>query len=147
MNQQLATRTLQFVQISSAFAKRAYDEIEVHRGQQKRAADLRPELLTYMVESGVIDQGSKEAAEAMLGSHAETMQLLKSAVDKIVELRKDNAVKAAADFGEAEGTGGSSAPTEGYDSLNSPVVGGRPSAHVTKIASDDVLRRIMHSPT
>lgn len=149
MNAAILNRTLQFVQVSSQLVKRAGDEIDVHRQQQKRASDLRPALLQQMLDAGVIDGTSKEAADAMLGSHAETMQLLAGAVEKIAELRKSNTVKTATDYGAPDstkpGTGTiGDGPTQ-FDSLTSPFVGGRQGDNV-KSASDDVLRKIMHAP-
>lgn len=150
MNQAITGRTLQFVQIASTFAKRAGDELGVHRQQQKRASDLRPALLQQMLDAGVIEQGSKEACDAMLGSHAETMQLLSGAVEKIAELRKNNAVKTASDLGAPDGGNvglGSSVPAGAggeVSSLETPFVGGRYGDNV-KVASDEALRKILHS--
>lgn len=147
MNADLLTRALQFVQVSSSFAKRAGDELNVHHQAQKRAEDLRAPLLTKMLEAGVIPQESKEAADAMLGSHAETMQLLSAAVEKIAELRKANTVKVATDLGAPEGTtspAASGASSDGVSSLESCFVGGRHGDNV-KVASDEALRKILHS--
>ncbi len=151
MNQQLVAKTLKFVQIASSFGKRAADELNVHRGLQTKAAALRPALLDKMVAAGTVDPGYKEAADAMLSSHPETLKLLEAAIEKIAELRNAQAVKTASDLGGADhtqpGQGGSGVSLGGasYDSLNSPVVGGRHSENV-KIASDEALRQITKAP-
>lgn len=129
----LLDNVIQFVEVSSLTAKRAIDEVEVHRQQQKRAADLRMALLDHMVKSGVIAENQKQSADAMLCAHAETMQLLKAAVDKIVEL-KGSITKKAGENGEAVdpgevgvAAGGTYQKTGEYNSLNDPMVGRRTS--------------------
>lgn len=124
----LLDNVVKFVEVSSLTAKRAIDEVEVHRQAQKRASDLREPLLDYMVKSGVVVPQSRDGAAAMLSSHAETMSLLKAAVDKIVELK--GLSKKAGDSGEAVDPatlglpGGSGATKAGeYNSLTHPVVG------------------------
>lgn len=130
----LLDNMIRYVEVSSFLGKRALDEIEVHRRAQKRASDLRGALLNYMIDVGVVAKHQKEAAAAMLNSHAETMQLLKSAVDKLVAFKSGRA-KSAGDNGEAVdpgslGLNGGYVPGNGpltkegeYDSLNDPVVG------------------------
>ena len=123
MNQKFLDSVLTFVEVGSTTVKRAMDEVSVHRQGQKRAADLRGTLLDHMVASGVVAGHQKEAAEAMLGSHAETMQLLKAAVDKIVDLRKDVNAKTAGDLGAPEGKGRQTSGS--YNSLTTPHVGAK----------------------
>ncbi len=135
----LLDNVIQFVEVSSVFGKRAYDEIGVHRQCQTKAAALRPALLEYMIASGVTAPHQKEAADAMLADHAATLQLLKAAV---VEL-KNGGTKKAGDNGQAVDpttlSNGSVGQTQGnvsgssagapltkegeYDSLNDPFVG------------------------
>ena len=125
----LLDNVIQFVEVSSLTAKKAIDEVETHRQAQKRAGDLRGALLDHMIKSGVVADHQRQAAEAMLGSHAETMQLLKAATDKIVEL-KGAVTKKAGDNGEAvdpsslglPGGRGYTQPGD-YNSLTHPVVG------------------------
>lgn len=141
----LLDNMIQYVEVSSLMGKRALDEIDVHRAGQQKAAALRNPLLDYMVQQGVVAEHQKEAAQAMLGSHAETMQLLKAAIDKIVDLRKNGTTKTAgAEPGEAvdPNTLGATSPVGGangytagdgfvapltkqgeYDSLNDVMVG------------------------
>lgn len=122
-NQKFLDNVLSFVEVGSTAVKRAMDEVTVHRQSQKRAADLRSSLLDHMVASGVVAGHQKQAADAMLGSHAETMQLLKAAVDKIVELRKDVNAKTAGDLGTPDGKG--RALSSEYNSLTNPFVGAK----------------------
>lgn len=126
----LLDQTVQFVEIASLATKRAVDEVQLHRQAQKRAADGREDVLKYMVDNGLVQPGQKAAAEAMLGSHAETMSLLKSACVKLVDAKK---VKTATDLGQAvEPAKAHSEPGQGrlltkesgdYDSENDPMVG------------------------
>jgi hypothetical protein len=134
---------LKVVEVGSFTVKRAMDEITVHRNAQTKAAALRPDLLTYMVENGVVNEDMKQAADAMLGSHAESLQLLKAAVDKIVELKKFNGSKQAADLGagqnpQSTGVAKGAAAEGDYDSLSDPVVGRRTNE---KKASDYALAK------
>lgn len=144
MNQAFVDTTIKFVEIGSHLVKKAMDEISVHRQAQKRAADLRTPLLDYMIQKGVINANQKEAAAAMLGSHAETLQLLRAATDKIAEFEAAERARPAGlgegvevkEAGLAEalpiGADGS------YDSVNDPIVGRRTSE---KKASDYALAR------
>jgi hypothetical protein len=124
----LLDQQLAFVSLASATVKKALEEVGVSRQAQKRAADLRAPLLAHMIQAGVVRPQQKEAAEAMLGSHAETLQLLKAATDKITELRSEK--KAAVEPGAA-GDGTPTAPPPGekngsdYNSLTDPNVGRR----------------------
>lgn len=125
----LLDNMVQYVEVSSLTAKRAIDEVETHRQAQKRASDLRVPLLDHMISVGVVSGEQKKAAEAMLGSHAETLQLLKAAVDKIAEL-KGQVKKAGDEPGQAiddpNRAAGNGHTKEGeYNSLTHPVVGHR----------------------
>jgi len=145
LNDQLINKTLQFVETSSTLAKRALDEVGVHRQAQEKAAKLRPFVLQAMLDTGLAASHQKEAADAMLGSHAETLQLFKLACDKIAELKKGQTTKVAGDLGKAvsekaAGVGESvgSAGAGEYDSLTDPHVGRKTSY---KKASDEALAR------
>lgn len=141
--QQFLDNTVTFVEVSSAFTKRAADELGVHRQAQVKAASLRPSLLQHMLDNKVVTEQQKEAAEVMLGSHAETMNLLKAAVDKIVELNGKLAEKTASNLGGPEKTASKKdAPT--YDSLTDPIVGRKTGE---KKASDIALEAVLQSPT
>lgn len=125
-----------FIELSSMTTKRALDEIGVHRAAQEKAAALRPALLDHMLKSKVVQAHQKEAADAMLGSHPESLQLLKAATDKIVELNaeiqrlKAGGTKQAGDLGAGVdggevgvAAGGSFQGTGEYNSLTHPIVG------------------------
>lgn len=123
-------KTLEFVQAVSVFGKKAMDEVTAHREKVKQAAALRPAILQSLLDTGTIEPGQKEAADAALADHAQTMQLLKNAVTKIAEHTKtagDNRL------GHAEG---SEKAAQEFDSLTSPFVGQRTSV---KKASDRAL--------
>lgn len=145
---------LGYVEVSSLLAKKAVDEVSVHRQAQKRAGDLRGPLLKQMLDVGVVAPHQKEAADAMLASHAETLNLLKAAVEKISELRQSGSPatlgKAVTEKEAGVGSGGGTPPpgspvpgTENYDSLSDPVVGRRTSF---KKASDVALARALDQP-
>lgn len=133
---------LRFVSVSSLTAKKAVDRVHELEGPVKKAAATRGPVLQYMIAQGVVPKGQEKAAEAMLGDHAETLELLKSAVEKIAELKTELAKvthgKQAADPGEsvheanvANGstdTGSTQKVAGDYDSLNDPLVGRRTSS-------------------
>lgn len=132
VNTNLLDNVVQFVEVASLTTKRALDEVAVHRQAQEKAAALRPQLLEHMVKNKVVPAAQKQAAEVMLGAQDTTLQLLKAAVDKIVELNGHLAVargeKKAGDLGSASddpnGGGRSSTGNDGeYNSLTSPMVG------------------------
>lgn len=123
-------RGIQYVEISSMLAKRALDEVAAHRQQHEKAATLIVPLLKHMVDAKVVPEGRSKEAEDLLSTHEGTAQLLKAAVDKIVELQ---AVKTAGDLGMAvnENESGVGASLSGgaqkigeYNSLTNPMVGG-----------------------
>lgn len=86
----LLTHTLTYVGASSLFAKKALDELGVHRTMQKAAADQRPGLLQHMISNEIVAQGQSKEAEILLADQLGSYRLIKAAVDKIVELKKTN---------------------------------------------------------
>lgn len=137
---QFAEGTLKFVQLASFTAKRACDELVVHRSMQKKASDLAPEVLELMVKTGAVQPDQRDAAAAMLGSHAETLNLLKYAVEELHKARTGE--KQAGDLGRAEND--PDAPPPGsYDSLNDCVVGRQTSL---KKASDLAMLKVLEDP-
>lgn len=120
-----------FIELSSLTTKRALDEVEVHRQAQKKASDLRKPLLEHMLKCAVVQPHQKDAAEAMLGGHDTSLQLLKAATDKISELNRvilslKGGTKKAGDLGAGVDDAGSGnyQPQEGeYNSLKHPIVG------------------------
>ncbi len=145
MNAALATKTVNYVAVSSALTKRALDELSVHRASQEKAATLRPDLLKRMLEVGAVGEHQKQAAEAMLGSHAETLNLLKLAIDKIGQLQSQ-AQKQASDLGQGvdAGEAGVSPKLAGdYDSLTDGYVGRKTSQ---RKASDAAILSVLSAP-
>lgn len=147
MNPALATKALNYVAVSSALTKKALDELSVHRASQQKAAAARPELLKRMIEVGAVAEHQKQAAEAMLGSHAETLGLLKMAVERIAKL-KEQTQKQASDLGQAvdpkeAGVSGEAKLAGDYDSLTDPHVGRKTSQ---KKASDVAILRVLEAP-
>ena len=135
---------VKFAELSSATIKRALDETNVHRAAQKQAADLRPATLEFMVTNGLIDADQKTAADAMLASHASTLNLLKTAGEKIVELKKELAAKTAELGAPAEKQAGDEGAAPGsYNSLDDPFVGRRTSE---KKASDQAILKVLEAP-
>lgn len=92
-----------YVEVANTYATKTASELNVHRAAQEKAAALRDPLVEHMLKLKLIEPGQKQAAAAMLGSHPETMQLLKSATDKIAALQAENAklsrTKTAGDLG------------------------------------------------
>ena len=145
MNQNLATAALNYVAVSSALTKRAIDELNVHRAAQQKAAALQPTLLQEMLQTGHLAEHQKQAGEAMLASHPETLQLLKLAIAKNVEQR-ELLKKYASELGrgEDENTTVVEKTAGDYDSLNDPYVGRRTSQ---RKASDVAILRVLDTPS
>lgn len=126
---------LNFVGAASTGIKRAMDEVEVHRAQAKRAADLAPSVLDQLLQHGLILPHEKQAAAAMLAEHASTLQLLKRAADRLAEAEASGRTKkAAVEPGRAEGE------TPAYDSQSDPYTGRRTTQ---KKASDAAILRVL----
>ena len=128
---QLLPGVVNYVEVSSLLAKKALDEVAAHRQMQKKAADMRPALLSHLMALGLISNEHKQAAEMMLGSHAETMSLLKMAGQRIEAVTKElETVKAASALKTARENGTGANPganglheKQAYDSLRDPVIG------------------------
>lgn len=125
--------TVRLVELASYTIKRAGEENNVHKAAQQKAAQLRGPLLEDLLRSGLVAPGAKQAAAAMLGSHAETLNLLKAAADMIVELSRQQAAKTAGDLGQ------------GVDDPRTPALGG-PTGAPGDRESDSILREILHQP-
>ena len=141
MNPQLSNKVLNYVAVSSALTKKALDELQVHRAAQQKAASVRPELLARMLQVGAIAEHQKQAGEAMLASHPETLSLLKLAVDKIEKLQ-GQVQKSAADLGQGVEDNAGVKTAGDYDSMNDPFVGRRTSQ---RKASDVAILRVLNS--
>lgn len=132
MTARLPNLTLAFVAGSQIALKKANDELEQHRSGQKRAAEHTSPVLKLLLEHDLVPQDQSKLAADMLADHAGALELLKSAVDKIVKLRATSVEKKASfDRGDAvdEQTAGlrsGDGAQEGvYDSLNSNYQGFR----------------------
>lgn len=141
MNTRFANKVLRFVEINSALTKQALDELQIHRAAQKKASDLRATVLSRLMEVGCVSESTKEAAEAMLAGHAETLGLLKSAAEKLAEL-KAQVQKSASELGRGEEPAKAGAGTEkaAFDSLNDGYVGRKTSQ---RKASDEAIMRVL----
>lgn len=131
---------LKFVELSSYTIKRASEENAVFRAQQKRADELRGPVLAELLEVHLVAPTAKQAADAMLASHAETLQLLKAAADLIVKLNGQLGAKTANDLGgpDAHRPAGDTP----HRSLTTPFVG-QPTTE--KKASDEALLEVLRS--
>jgi hypothetical protein len=142
MDANLATKALNCITVNSVLTKRALDELSVHRSSQQKAASMRSALLDQMLEVGCVAGHQKQAADAMLCSHAETLGLLKMAVDKIAKLQAQ-IQKTAGDLGqgvdEGEATGTEKVAGD-YNSLDDGYVGRKTSR---RKVSDEAILRVM----
>ena len=138
MNANIIPKMLQYVQVSSVLGKRALDELAKKQAAEKRAADQIPALTDILVQAGVINADQKQAAAQMLGDHASTQALLKTAVSCITKL-KTASTKTAGDIGQgvSDPTKQGAARADDW-SLTSPFCGQRTSE---KKASDLALER------
>lgn len=128
-------QTVAFVELTGVTTKRALDEVAVHRAGQTKAAALRPAVMAELVRLGVVPKEHEKVAEAMLGAHDTTLNLLKSAAEKIAELKADNdrlrGIKKAGDLGAGvedprpggAAAGGSYQHAGEYNSMTHPIVG------------------------
>ena len=143
MNNSFLDDVLELIELGSLTIKKALDEISESRTLQKQANDLKQPLLDYMVEHGIVPSEQKEAAASMLNSHAETMQLLKASIDKIIELRREMNIKQASYLGRGDDGHHVTYP-DPQMSLNDPYIGRRISNGYK--ASDITFMRILDNP-
>jgi hypothetical protein len=139
MHEKLATATLNYVAVTSALTKRSLDALGVHQAAQKKAADMRPGVLNILVKAGCVAEHQKEAADAMLGSHAETLGLLKTAAEKLADMQA-KLTKQASDLGHGEDETSLVSTKPAYDSLNDGYVGRKTGE---KKASDEAILRVL----
>lgn len=125
---------LQFVSLTSEFGKRAMEEIERHRSDEKQAEELRPQLLEKLLSAGAIQPHQKQAAEKALQSHSHSLTLLSNAVDRNVELKQAGEREKSASLGQGVNQG---SPTKETRKRN-PTLGLRTSE---KSAADIAFRR------
>lgn len=142
MTKEQMTKLAAVLQINSVLGKRAFEEINVHRAGQQKAAAARDATLDALLSAGCVEAHQKSAAAAMLGSHADTLGLLMGAAKKIEELSSQLS-KRASELGRV-----STAPSEkqaSYDSVNDPYVGRRTSQ--LKQSDIAILRVLEPAPT
>lgn len=135
---------LQYVEITSFGMKRAMDEIDVHRQQQKKAADLQAPLLDKLLTMGLIAGHQKEAGAAMLGDHASTLKLFSNLAEKYAALRTEKSAAAHNLGGGVDPkSAGVTSPAPANDSTTSPYVGRHTG---DKKASDLAILAVLDSP-
>jgi hypothetical protein len=139
-NGDIGPKVLRYVQIASAFGKKAVDQLAPLQADAEKAAESRSAIVTELVDTGNIQDHQKEAADGMLQSHAGTMQLLKSVLARIEKLKVNQ--KNASDLGEGVDPSVIDAAPE-FDSLNSPFVGQRTSE---RKASDNAMLAVLDDP-
>ena len=132
MNAVTAEKTLHYVKGANALAKRALDDRNVFAADREKAAAGRDQFIAEMLDCSTIGYGQQEKAAEMLGTHAGTSTLLKSAIAKIAELSKTQ--KQASALGE--GVDDSIVSGAGPEARNDNYVGERTSE---KKASDEAL--------
>ncbi len=134
---------LKFVEVSSFGMKRAMDEIDVHRTQQVKAAALQPPLLEKLLGLGLVGQTQKAAAAAMLGSHAETLNLFGALVEKYAALKTEKVAKDHLGGGVDPKQAGLAPSSPESDSTTSPWVGRHTGE---KKASDLAILAVLDTP-
>lgn len=134
---------LSYVEITSFGMKMAMDENDVHRQQQKRAADLQAPLLDKLLAMGLIQPHQKQAAAAMLGSHAETLGLFNNLAEKYASLRTEKVAKDGLGGGVDPKVAGVAPTTLESDSTTSAWVGRHTGE---KKASDLAILSVLDAP-
>lgn len=87
LEDRITQNSLNLVNVATTGLEQAMDKIAVFEAGKVKAAQMASGILKLMLDTGLISGTDKQAAEIMLGSHAETMMLLKNACDELVELR------------------------------------------------------------
>lgn len=96
MNPKITELGLRGIEAFSSLTGRLLEQNRNYSAQAKEASDKRGGVLEKMLATGAIQPHQKSAAEAMLSSQAQTMDLLCSALEKMA------AYKAAAEQANAE---------------------------------------------
>ena len=137
MNSKLENAVLRYVEVSSTLGKRALDSVTQSKQAEKAASALVPAVLQSMLDTGVLKPTQKQAAEQMLGNHADTLNILASAIEKLAaakaEIAKSKTVTGGDRLGKAEKEAGD---TDTTSRPRSVVVGARTSE---KKGSDNAL--------
>jgi len=129
----LLDNVIRFVEIASVALKRAMDDNDVHAAMQKKAAAKAASTLDRLVAAGLVNRDQKQAAAAMLGDHAGTLDFLNLAIGRIEQTApktagdgRDPTDRGHAGDGRADGNGKLPAK-RAFDSLTDPHVGRRTS--------------------
>jgi hypothetical protein len=144
MNTKLAAQTIEFIAASSALNDRLMGEVQAQRTREKQAAAKRQAVLALMLSTGCVAPHQKQAAAEMLVSHAQSLDLLVNAINKM-QSYKTASEKSASDLGQAvsDKEAGVKSTSTVRDSLNDPYVGRRTSE---KKASDLAILAILNAP-
>lgn len=104
MLDQFLDKVIQFVDIGSYIVKRALDETEAVQRQRQKAQEVSKATLQKLARAGLIAEHQVKQARRILNSHADSLHLINSLTDRIVELRRaGQPQKRAHDLGRAEG--------------------------------------------
>jgi hypothetical protein len=142
MNAPLAQKTLRYVQVASELTKRAIDGHKILSDDRQKAASGQDQLITDMIGAEAIGDNQKEKVAELLGTHAGTATLLKSAVARIAALSK-NQKQAGDDLGGGVDPSVLDDPAKSADDANDNYVGYRGSE---KKASDHAMLAILDAP-
>ena len=143
--QNLLQPMLNFVKLAGLYAEKSSTELARVKVQQTKAASAIPALVDHLIATGAVDGSLRKEAQDLLSDHAETLGMLKDAVDKLAAAKaenKDLLTKMASDGGTAVPSQSGGGP-EDNASLNTPFVGGR-RIPLGKRASDIAFHRALH---
>jgi hypothetical protein len=127
---------LRYVQISSAMAKKALDQLAIHQQREKAATDLIPATVDKLIATGTIEPHQKEAVAKMLANPSQTLQLLQNASEKLAEYQVKLTKKAKAQLGQGTDEDPTKEAGDLETAVMSPYVGARRSE---KTAADHAL--------
>lgn len=135
---------IEYIAVTSTLNDRLLGHARARYVQDKQAADKQSAILAQLERTGCIAPHQKQAAVAMLSNHAQSLDLLANAVDKVHQF-KTAAEKTGADLGQAVSDREAGIrPTTGVrNSLNDPYVGRRT---FEKKASDVAIWAVMDDP-
>lgn len=143
LNDSVLPQLLAYVKVSSVLAQRQINEREATKTASDKAAAAIPQTVKAMVAANAIGENQQKAAADLLSTHAGTLELLQSAVEKIAELKGRLVKTASTELGEGADEPAETSSAEGYDSLNDNYIGRR--THLKK-ASDRALEKIRLAP-
>jgi hypothetical protein len=128
-------KVMQFVSLSSAFGKKALDELAVFREAENSAKAASDELVTLMLQNGLIHENQKQAATDAIANPIQRVEMFKQAVAKLAASRaRTKTAEMGGPSEDPNSSGRSSAGTHDANwSLKSGYVGERTSV---KKASD-----------